>query len=45
MNRLADGFEGAVGRTIETVSAAGAELETAAGTLNIVLNTIHHRCP
>jgi len=33
INRLADGFEGAVGRIIETVSAAGAELETAAGTL------------
>jgi methyl-accepting chemotaxis protein len=33
MNRLADEFEGAVGQIIETVSAAAAELEAAAGTL------------
>jgi methyl-accepting chemotaxis protein len=33
MNKLADEFEGAVGRIIDTVSAASIELETAAGTL------------
>jgi methyl-accepting chemotaxis protein len=33
MHKLADEFEGAVGRIIDTVSAASAELETAASTL------------
>jgi methyl-accepting chemotaxis protein len=33
MNKLADEFEGAVGRIIDTVSAASTELETAARTL------------
>jgi methyl-accepting chemotaxis protein len=33
MNKLADQFEGAVGRVIDTVSAASTELETAARTL------------
>jgi len=33
MNKLADEFQGAVGRVIETVSAASIELETAAGSL------------
>ncbi len=33
MNRLADEFEGAVGRIVETVSSASSELESAAGTL------------
>src|SRR6202158_4193556 len=33
MRKLADEFEGAVGRIIDTVSAASAELETAASTL------------
>ncbi len=33
MNRLAGDFERAVGRIVETVSSASAELETAAGTL------------
>jgi methyl-accepting chemotaxis protein len=33
MRSLADEFEGAVGRMVETVSAASAELEAAAGTL------------
>jgi methyl-accepting chemotaxis protein len=33
MNKLADQFEGAVGRIIETVSAASAELEASASTL------------
>jgi methyl-accepting chemotaxis protein len=34
MIRLADGFEGAVGEIIETVSSASSELEASAGTLN-----------
>jgi methyl-accepting chemotaxis protein len=33
MNRLADGFETAVGRIVETVSSASSELEMSAGTL------------
>jgi methyl-accepting chemotaxis protein len=33
MNKLADGFEAAVGRIVETVSAASNELEASAGTL------------
>lgn len=33
MRKLADEFEGAIGRIIDTVSAASAELETAASTL------------
>jgi methyl-accepting chemotaxis protein len=33
MHRLADEFEGAVGRIVETVSSASTELETSAGTL------------
>ncbi len=33
MTRLADGFEGAVGEIIETVSSASTELEASAGTL------------
>ncbi len=34
MTRLADGFEGAVGEIIETVSSAATELEASAGTLS-----------
>jgi methyl-accepting chemotaxis protein len=33
MHKLADGFEAAVGRIVETVSSASHELETSAGTL------------
>jgi methyl-accepting chemotaxis protein len=33
MHRLADGFEGAVGEIIQTVSSASTELEASAGTL------------
>jgi aerotaxis receptor len=33
MNRLAEGFEGAVGQIVETVSSASTQLEASAGTL------------
>ncbi|MET0709482.1 MAG: cache domain-containing protein [Tardiphaga sp.] len=36
MMKLADGFEGAVGRIVETVSSASRELETSAGTLTAI---------
>jgi aerotaxis receptor len=38
MVRLADGFEGAVGEIIETVSSAATELEASAGTLTATAN-------
>ena len=36
MMRLADGFEGAVGQIVETVSSASKELEASAGTLSSI---------
>jgi methyl-accepting chemotaxis protein len=39
MHRVADGFEQAIGKIIETVSAASAEIETAAGSLTKTAET------
>jgi methyl-accepting chemotaxis protein len=39
MHEVADGFEKAIGRIIETVSAASAEIETAAGSLTRTAET------
>ena len=41
MVRLADGFEGAVGEIIETVSSAATELEASAGTLTSTADRCH----
>ena len=41
MSRVADGFEQAIGKIVETVSSASSEIEAAAGSLTKTAETSH----